>query len=150
MLTLIASRIISTNQNGFIKGRKLKYRICITSKTINILPKKVKGGIMEFKIDIKKKLLTLSLDFLIQVQQQFGSHQTFISWILQILQSSLLSIRFKGNLVGYFSCSRQGNPLSRMMFCLAKDALCRGISQVINYQKNALNGKFEKFLFSIP
>jgi len=25
----------------------------------------VKGGIMEFKIDIKKKLLTLSLDFLI-------------------------------------------------------------------------------------
>jgi len=45
--------------NGFIKERHVKYYICITFEVINMLSRKAKGGIVSFKIDIKKKPLIL-------------------------------------------------------------------------------------------
>jgi len=53
---------------------------------------------------------------------------------LTILQSAKLSIRVNGSLVGYF-CYRRGvrqsDPLSPLLFCIAKEVLNRGIANLI-------------------
>jgi len=59
-LASIAARIVSPNQNGFIKGRYIKDCIDITSEAINMLSKKIHGGNVAFKIDIFKAFDTLS------------------------------------------------------------------------------------------
>jgi len=64
-LASIAARIVSPNQNDFIKGQHIKDCIGITSETINMLSKKMHGGNMAFKIYISKAFDTLSWDFLI-------------------------------------------------------------------------------------
>ncbi|XP_068474775.1 uncharacterized protein [Phaseolus vulgaris] len=47
-LELVVARIISPNQYGFVKGRKIQDCIGIASKTINMLSKKVRGGVSVF------------------------------------------------------------------------------------------------------
>jgi len=54
MLASIIVRIVSPSQNGFIKGRHIKYCISITSGAINMLSKKISDGNVAFKIDISK------------------------------------------------------------------------------------------------
>jgi len=80
-LVSIVARIVSPNQNGFIKGR---HKI-VSIATINMLSKKISGGNMAFKINISKAFDTLNWDFLIQVLNRFGFHHTFLQWILTIL-----------------------------------------------------------------
>jgi len=111
-LASIAARIVSPNQNDFIKGWHIKDCIGITSEAINMLSKKIIGGNVAFKIDISKAFDSLSWDFLIKVLKQFGFHHTFLQWILTILQSAKFSIRVNSSLVGYFSYSR----VSRVTF----------------------------------
>jgi len=91
-----------------------------------MLSKKIPGGNVAFKIDISKAFDTLNWDFLIQVLNRFGFYHTFLEWILTILQSTKLSIKVNGSLVGYFPCSRgvrQGNPFSRLLFCITEEVL---------------------------
>jgi len=59
-LASIAARIVSSNQNGFIKGRHMKDCIGITSEAINMLSKKIPSGNVAFKIDISKAFDTLN------------------------------------------------------------------------------------------
>jgi len=66
-LVSIIARIVSPNQNGFIKGQHIKDCIGITSEAINMISKKILGGNVAFKIDNSKAFDTLSWDFLIQV-----------------------------------------------------------------------------------
>jgi len=115
-LAVIASRIVSHNESGFLKGRQC---ICTSSEANNILSRKAKGGNMAYKIDMHKDFDTLSWPFLLQVLKCFGFHNSFITWIQDILQSTMLSIRINGNLVGFFPCSigvRQDDPLSPLLF----------------------------------
>jgi len=58
-LGVIAKCNISIYQNGFVRSYRIKDRICITSKSIHILPKQVHEGNLAIKIDIKKPLTLL-------------------------------------------------------------------------------------------
>lgn len=53
-LALIASRIASPLRMALSKSRQIKYCISIASEAINMLSKKVKGGNVSYKTDIKK------------------------------------------------------------------------------------------------
>jgi len=59
-LALVAARIISPNQYGFVQGRHIQDYIGIASEVINMLSKKVRGGNMAYKVDIHKVFDTLS------------------------------------------------------------------------------------------
>ena len=125
-LALVAARIISPNQYGFVHGRQIQDCIGIASEVINMLSKKVRGGNMAYKVDIHKAFDIMSWKFLILVLTRFGFHPSFVGWISTILRSAMLSTRINGSLVGVFPCSRgviQGDPLSHLLFCLAELSL---------------------------
>jgi len=102
-LVLMAARIISPNQYGFVQGRQIQDCIGIASEAINMFSEKVRGGNVAYKVDIYKVFDTLSLKFLLLVLTRFGFHPSFVSWISTILYLSMLSIRINGSLVDFFS-----------------------------------------------
>jgi len=118
-LALVAARIISPNQYGFVQGRQIQDCIGIAFETTNMLSKKVRRGNMAYKFDIHKAFDTLSLKLFLLVLTRFGFHPLFVGWISTILRLAMLSIRINNSLVGFFPCSRgvrQCDPLSPLLF----------------------------------
>ncbi|XP_019423031.1 PREDICTED: uncharacterized protein LOC109332502 [Lupinus angustifolius] len=137
-LASITPNIISSQQRGFIKGRKIQDCIYLASEAINLLPHKVFGGNLAIKLDIKKAFDTIDWTFLLDTLKAFGFNQVFCSWINAILHSARLSININGSQVGFFNCSRgvrQGDPLSPLLFCIAEDVLSRGITSLVLVNK---------------
>jgi len=62
-LALVAAKIISPNQYGFVQGRQIQDCIGISFEAINLLSKKVHRGNVAYKVDIHKAFDTLSLKF---------------------------------------------------------------------------------------
>lgn len=55
-LSVLALKIVSHQRRGFIKGRQIIDCICFTSEAINMLKRKVFGGNIAIKFDIRKAL----------------------------------------------------------------------------------------------
>lgn len=62
-LGIIASKIISIHQKGFIPGRSIQDCIMIASEAVNMLHRKTFGGNMAIKIDIRKAFDTINWKF---------------------------------------------------------------------------------------
>lgn len=88
---MIASKIISIQQKGFIPGRNIQDCIMTASEAVNLLHKKVYGGNIALKVDIKKAFDTINWQFLVHVLHRFGFNQLFCDWILTILHSANIS-----------------------------------------------------------
>ncbi|XP_042486027.1 uncharacterized protein LOC122066276 [Macadamia integrifolia] len=69
----------------------------------------------------------------------YGINNNFL-----ILVSARISILLNGGLVGYFGVEkglRQGDPISPMLFIIAEEVLCRGLSELLdNNSIKALSG----------
>ena len=129
-LALIAPKLITPHQNGFIRGRSINHCIGITSECFNLLDLKNQGGNVAIKIDIAKAFDTLDWGFLLKVLHSFGFNHTFIGWIHTILKSAKMSVVINGTPCGYFTCKRgvrQGDPLSPILFCLVEEVLSRSL-----------------------
>jgi hypothetical protein len=86
------------------------------------------------KIDISKTFDTLDWKFLLSVLNFFYFSHVFCNWIEVILNSATLSISINGSQHGYFKCSRgvrQGDLLSPLLFCIAKEVLSRGLAKLV-------------------
>ncbi|CAN6546588.1 unnamed protein product [Malus baccata var. baccata] len=132
-LSHVVQRIISPHQAAFIPGRRITDCIGLVSECFNVLDKKTRGGNMGVKVDIAKAFDTLDWSFLLRVLTNFGFSTCFIDWVSTILRSAKLSILINGSPHGFFPCSRgvrQGDPLSPLLFCLAEEALSRGLSRL--------------------
>jgi len=125
-LAIMAAKIISPSQYGFVQGRQIHDCIAIAFEAINIFSKKVKRGNATYKVDIHKAFDTLSWKFILLVLIRFSFHPSFVSWISTILLSAMLFIRINGGLLGFFPFSRgvrQRDPLSPLLFCLVEEVL---------------------------
>ena len=92
-LALVAARIISPNQYGFVQGRQIQDCINIAFEAINMLSKKVRGDNVAYKVDIHKAFDTLSWKFLLLVLTHFGFYTLFFIWISTIFRSTMLLSR---------------------------------------------------------
>ncbi|CAL0326169.1 unnamed protein product [Lupinus luteus] len=134
-LALIAPKIVSSQQRGFIKGRQIHDCICIASEAINLLDHKSFGGNLAIKLDIKKAFDTIDWQFLMDTLKAYGFCDTFINWIKVILNSAKLSICVNGESVGFFGCKRgvrQGDPYHLCSFVLLKMGLKRDLMALKN------------------
>ncbi|KAK6151806.1 hypothetical protein DH2020_014441 [Rehmannia glutinosa] len=117
---------------------------------------------MILKIDIRKAFDTLRWDFLLYVLRRFGFSETFVRWVEVVLRSSRISVLLNGMPVGYFACSRgvrQGDPLSPLLFCIAKEVLGRLITSAMDQSSllyagdililEAANSSNSKFILNI-
>ncbi|XP_019435167.1 PREDICTED: uncharacterized protein LOC109341679 [Lupinus angustifolius] len=133
-LAIIAPKIISNQQRSFIKDRHIQDCICFASEAINLLDHKTFGGNLALKLDIKNAFDTIDWRFLLDTLKAFDFSNSFTDWVGVILKSAKLSISLNGHLVGFFSCKRgvrQGDHLSPLLFCLAKDVLSRGLTKLL-------------------
>jgi len=130
-LATIAMRIVSVEQQGFIKERNISDCVILASEAKNCMDKQQIGGNISLKVDISKAFDTLDWEFLIAVLTQFGFPMIFIQWIRTILHSARLSILVNAKAVGFFPCSRgvrRGDPLPPLLFCLVVEVLSRAIT----------------------
>lgn len=131
-------RIVSIEQRGFIRDRNIHECVVLASEAINVLDKRQFGGNVALKVDIEKAFDTLDWKFLIGVLREFGFAETFVNWIVAILNSARLSVLVNGKVVGFFSCTRgvrQGDPLSPLLFCLAEEVLSRAITMAVSSRR---------------
>lgn len=127
---IVASKIVSVHQRGFIPGRHIQDCIMTASEVVNTLHKKTYGSNIALKIDVRKAFDTLNWNFLLHVLNCFGFNQCFCNWISTILHSAKLSVSINGKAVGFFNCTRgvrQGDPFSPLLFCLAEEVVSRGL-----------------------
>ncbi|CAJ2657200.1 unnamed protein product [Trifolium pratense] len=118
---MIASKIISTHQRGFIPGRHISNCVIVTSEAINILSKKCFAGDIALKIDIQKAFDTIDWLFFMYVLRKFGFGNTFCDWISEILHSARLSVLVNGR--GAYPVHLQGNDGR----CFTTYDPCRGM-----------------------
>lgn len=71
-LAVVAAKIISHHQRGFILDRDIAFCVIITTEAINILSKKLFIINISLKIDIKKVFDALEWNFLQEVLYQVG------------------------------------------------------------------------------
>jgi len=127
---LVASKIVSVHQRGFIPGRHIQDCIMTAFEVVNTLHKKTYGGNLALKIDVRKAFDTLNWSFLLHVLKCFGFNQCFYNWISTILHSAKLSMSINDKAVGFFKCTRgvrQGDPLSPLLFCIVEEVISRGL-----------------------
>lgn len=105
-LGIIASKVVSEQQRGFLKGRQILECICVASESFNMLDRKCFGGNIALKFDVKKAFDTLDWKFLIHVLKKFGFDSKFCHWVKVVLASVNLSISINGHMVGYFKCKK--------------------------------------------
>ncbi|KAF1883223.1 hypothetical protein Lal_00030326 [Lupinus albus] len=127
-LVVIAPKIVSPQQRGFIKDRNIQDCICLASEAANLLDYKAFGGNQAIKLDIRHLI----------PWNGFGFNAKFVHWVKIILHSAMLSINVNGEYVGFFKYLRgvrQGDPLSPLLFCLVEDVFSRGLSKLASEGK---------------
>ena len=89
--------MISPCQSAFIPGRWIAENQLIVQEILHSFKrKKVKGGFVEMKLDLKKASDRINWKFLKMVLSKFGFNQSFIGWIMECVTTVSFSILVNG------------------------------------------------------
>ncbi|RVW75072.1 Transposon TX1 uncharacterized 149 kDa protein [Vitis vinifera] len=113
-LKKVIGKVISPDQNAFIKGRQILDGSLITNEVIDAWQKRGEKGIV-CKLDIEKAYDIINWQFLLKVMQKMGFGSKWIGWIWNCISTVKYSVLVNGVPAGFFSSTkglRQGDPLS--------------------------------------
>jgi hypothetical protein len=131
------SRIISKNQNAFIKGRNIMEGVLSLHEILHDTKRKKKDGII-LKLNFEKAYDKVNWDFLFEVIKQRGFCGRWCNWVKAVVASGTLSVKTNNSMGSYFKSRkgvRQGDPLSPLLFNLAADCLTKMVQTA---QRNGL------------
>ena len=124
-LQKVLPEIISSDQNGYLKGRFIGHNIRTILDTIQYTSQKDQQAYLLF-LDFEKAFDKLDHKFLINALYSFGFGNNFIQWI-QILytdiQSCVLNNGFTSQYFQIMAGIRQGCPISALLFIVAAECL---------------------------
>ncbi|RVW30834.1 Transposon TX1 uncharacterized 149 kDa protein [Vitis vinifera] len=111
-LKKVIGKVISPDQNAFIKGRQILDGSLITNEVIDAWQKRGEKGIV-CKLDIEKAYDIINWQFLLKVMQKMGFGSKWIGWIWNCISTVKYSVLVNGVPAGFFSSTkglRQGDP----------------------------------------
>ena len=120
----IITKLINTDQVGYIKGRYISQNVR-TIEDIILYTNEYKIPGLIGLIDFEKSFDTVEWNFLFAALKQFNLDPTFITWI-KLLYSNIFSCTTNGHLSKRFPLSRgieQGYPISALLFILVVEVL---------------------------
>jgi hypothetical protein len=144
----IISKIISTDQNGYIRNRYIGYNIRLVEDIIWYAQKNHINGAAIF-LDFRKAFDTLDWNFLHETLTKFGFKESFKQWVKVIYNKPEALIKNNGWVSEAFRLERgirQGCPLSALLFIICLEIMSihlRSSEQVKGITINTNNNKKE-------
>lgn len=136
-LEKILPHIINNDQTGFITGRNSCNNV---RRLLNIIQQKhLKGMVMS--LDAEK---ALEWDFLFFTLKEFGLDENFIDWVRLLYYNPMAAIITNGRCSPCFTLgrgTRQGCPLSPLLFAIAIEPLVESIRTHPNIHGISVNQK---------
>jgi hypothetical protein len=124
-LQKVLPKIISLDQQGYIKNRYIGYNIRQIQDIIDYTEILDLDGVVLF-LDFRKAFDTIEWEFMVKVLKKFGFKHDFLTWIKILYKNICSSVINNGWQSDFFNIScgiRQGCPLSALIFIIVAEIL---------------------------
>lgn len=147
-LNKVITSIIHTDQVGFICGRSSSDNI---RRLINIMwsVAEVQSPVAAISLDAEKAFDMVEWGYLFKILEVYGFGDTFIKWIRLLYKHPEAAVQTNGFNSEYFALgrgTRQGSPLSPLLFCLAIEPLAAAIRAAPDFPGVLAGGVVHKLM----
>ena len=150
-LEKVLPKIINEDQVGFIKGRSSADNLRRLLHLMWINHKK-EAPIAAFSLDAMKAFDRVEWGYLIYTLQAFGFGEGFIKWVKVLYSAPRAAVLTNGTMSPFFHLgrgTRQGDPLSPLLFTLFVEPLAVAIRDDLNIKGVMAGGQMHKmFLYA--
>lgn len=133
-LQKVISKIVSTDQNGYIKNRFIGFSIRTIQDIIDYAEESNLEGVLLF-LDYQKAFDSIDWSFMNMALEKFGFGHAFMNSVKMLYKNANNSIINNGWVSNSFSISRgirQGCPISALLYILTAEIMAENIRNNIN------------------